>query len=105
MTADPRDVAEKLARKHREEDPSTEDIYYSFDAQRGEIQMVEVSGSVGSSGEVTPFRFQKQKDVPYETVLVLLSPDEWESAEAEKLEWPEELQPVTEFERISRSSK
>ena len=57
-----------------------------------EVRLVEVSGSLGNGGpgEVLPFRFQAQpeKGVPYASVVVLLSPSEWEAVGKDELKLP-----------------
>ncbi len=100
MTVTPVEAAEQLAKSHRAEDEATEEIYFSFDEERGEIQMVEVSGSVGPSGEVVPFRFAERDDVPFPTVLVLLSPGEWEDVQNGAIDWPRELNEPGDFRPI-----
>lgn len=84
------EVATELAQAHRAEDPSTDAIYLS-DAE-GEVRLVEVSGSVGSSagGEVLPFGFRARPEqgIPYPSVVVLLSPAEWKKIESGALTLP-----------------
>lgn len=82
------DVAKELAEAHRQEDPETREVYLA-DGQ-DEVRLVEVSGSLESSGEVLPFRFQARPDqgVPYPSVIVLLSPEEWDALRAGKLSLP-----------------
>jgi hypothetical protein len=96
-----RQAAEELADSHRQEDPATEEIYFAFDERRDEIQLIEISSSVGESGEVMPFRFSAQDDIPFATVLVLLSPKEWEQLQwGGEIEWPDKLKSIDEFTRI-----
>ena len=82
------DVAKELAAAHRNEDPDTLEIYVA-DAE-DEVRLVEVSNTVKSSGEVLPFRFMARPDlgVPYPSVVVLLSPEEWDSIHRGKLSLP-----------------
>lgn len=58
----------------------------------GEVRLVEVSGSVGSSadGEVLPFGFRAWPDqgIPYPSVVVLLSPSEWKRVQTGTLALP-----------------
>src|SRR5438067_30918 len=66
------EVAKELAEAHRKEDPDTKEIFLA--PHPAEVRLVEVSGSLGSSGEVLPFRFapSPENDVPYPSVVVLL---------------------------------
>ena len=51
--------------------------------------MVEVSKSVASAGEVLPFRFNAQPPgIPYASVVILLSEEEWEDVKKRKLALP-----------------
>lgn len=84
------DQAKELAKAHRDEDPDTSEIWWAPDPKKQEVRLVEVSGSVGRTGEVLPFRFAPQgREFPYPTVIVLLSPDEKEALFAGELELPE----------------
>lgn len=97
-----RDIARTLARAHRESDPELKSVYFARDPSGQEVRLVEVSGSVGSTGAALPFRFAAREDlgVPCPSVLILLSPEEFEKLGSE-LSLPdswqtrrEELQPV-----------
>jgi hypothetical protein len=46
------DIAHDLASAHREADPDTLAVYLAPDPSEQEIRLVEVSGSVGTTGEV-----------------------------------------------------
>jgi hypothetical protein len=83
------DVARELAAAHQKEDPATKSVFLSEDA--GEVRLVEVSESVGTSGEVLPFRFAARPDqgIPYASVVILLSEDEWERVRRGELRLPE----------------
>jgi len=63
----------------------------SSDSTSGNL--VEVSGSLASNGpgEVLPFRFQPQPEqgIPYASVVVLLSPSEWEAVGRGELALPQ----------------
>lgn len=82
------EVAKELAEAHRKEDPETLDIYLANDQY--EVRLVEVSKSLARMGEVLPFRFKARPDqgIPYASVVVLLSPEEWEELNAGKLSLP-----------------
>jgi hypothetical protein len=82
------DVAKQLAEAHRKEDPATKAVFLAENL--AEVRLVEVSGSVSTSGEVLPFRFAARPDlgVPYASVVVLLSEDDWERIERGELWLP-----------------
>jgi hypothetical protein len=82
------DVAKDLAEAHRKEDPATKAVFLAENP--AEVRLVEVSGSVSSSGEVLPFRFGPRPDlgVPYASVVVLLSEDDWGRIERGELALP-----------------
>jgi len=84
------DVAKELAAAHRKEDPETKAVFLAED--QAEVRLVEVSGSVSTSGEVLPFRFAARPDlgVPYASVVVLLSEDDWARIERGELTLPPE---------------
>ena len=84
------EVAESLARSHRREDPATQAIYLAPAPADDEVRLVEVSGSLGSTGEVLPFRFTARPDqgIDYPSVVVLLSLDEWQDLLDGKLKLP-----------------
>ncbi len=84
-------VAEELDKAHVAEAPQTTEVFY-LDGIRDEVRLVEVSGSLGSGGpgEVLPFRFQPQPEqgIPYASVVVLLSPSEWQAVGRGELALP-----------------
>jgi hypothetical protein len=85
-------VAEDLARAHRAEDPETQEVYLAPGSESSaEVRLVEISGSLGGSGEVLPFRFAPRDDldIPYASVVVLLSPDDWQRVQNGELQLPD----------------
>jgi hypothetical protein len=84
------EVATDLAKAHVEEDPATTDVFVADSPD--EIRLVEVSGSLGSTAprEVLPFRFTARPDqgIFYPSVVILLSPSEWEAVQKGKLSLP-----------------
>ena len=84
------EVARILARAHRKADPETQQIYMVEDPAGAEVRLVEVSGSVGNTGAVMPFRFSARPDldVPYPSVVILLSPQEKALLDTHELELP-----------------
>jgi len=87
-TPDIEAVANDLARAHRRDDRATVAIYQA--RAQDEVRLVEVTGSVGTTNDVLPFRMGARPDlgVPFASVVVLLSPDEWQSVEQGKLSLP-----------------
>jgi len=86
------EVARDLAVAHRREDPATKEIFFLRPSGRvDEVRLVEVSGSADSAGEVLPFRFgpNATEGVPYASVVILLSPEDWERVKRGDLELPE----------------
>ncbi len=71
------EVAKDLAHAHRQADPDIQQIWMSEDPSGREVRLLEVSGSVGNIGAIMPFRFSaRHPDVPYPSVVILLSPEE-----------------------------
>ena len=95
------DVAKELADAHRREDPSTTAVFLAEDA--AEVHLVEVSGAVATSGEVLPFRFgaRPDLDIPYASVVILLSEEEWASVERGELELPPGWGKPSELKKIA----
>jgi len=85
------EVAKKLAKAHKKADPEIEQIYMIEDPAGAEVRLVEVSGSVGNTGTVMPFRFgaRPDLDVPYPSVVILLSPEEKVLLDRKELELPD----------------
>jgi hypothetical protein len=85
------EIAVELAKAHKEDDPQTTDVYF-VEGVDDEVRLVEVSGSLsnGGPGEVLPFRFTAQPadGVPFPSVVVLLSPSEWDAVAHDKLKLP-----------------
>ncbi len=83
------DVATELANAHKKEDPCTQAVYLA-DSDR-EVRLVEVSSAVEGPGDVLPFRFAARDDlgVPYESVIVLLSVDDWTRLSDGRLSLPD----------------
>jgi len=83
------DIAKKLAECHRRADPSTSDIFLS--PSQIEIRLIEVSKEVPNSNEVFPISFgaAPEDGIPYPSVVILLSPEEWESVRTGLLALPE----------------
>ena len=95
------DAAMDLAEAHRREDPATTEIYFVEASE--EVRLVEVSGSVGTSGEVLPYRFgaRPAEGIPYPSIIVLLSLDEWKQLQAGHLHLPEGWGTLDDLKRIA----
>jgi hypothetical protein len=87
---DYRATAKSLAAAHRSEDKKTTDVFLFPDPQLADVRLLEVSGSAPRSGDVLPFRFEPRPDigVPFASVVILLSPDEWNDVLSQKLPLP-----------------
>jgi hypothetical protein len=84
------DVAKELAQSHRESDPATTVIKFFPSGQNGSIRLVEVSASAPTTDEVLPFGFASDPDngVDYPSVVILLSPEEWQHVQEGSLPLP-----------------
>lgn len=87
-----KDVAKELAAAHREADSKTDTIKLIPSSNLDEIRLLEVSSSVPSTGEVLPFRYAPDPDhgIDYASVVVLLSPDEWNLVQQGSLHLPQD---------------
>jgi hypothetical protein len=83
-------VAKKLASAHRRADKKTKIIKLFPSAQQDVIQLLEVSQAAPTTGEVLPFRFAADaaNGVDYPSVVILLSPEEWQQVEHGDLNLP-----------------
>lgn len=82
-----KDVALLLAGDHMSNDPGTRKVFWA--PHDREVRLVEVSTSVEDRGEVLPFRFTADPpDVPYQSVVILLSPGDWERVRSKQLDVP-----------------
>jgi hypothetical protein len=79
------DVAKLLAKEHRKDDSNITEIHWF--PHGSEVQLVEVTSSISDKREVLPFRLTPDPpDVPYPSVIILLSPKDW--ADRAQLKWP-----------------
>ncbi|MGC4067960.1 MAG: hypothetical protein QM784_25585 [Polyangiaceae bacterium] len=85
------EVARDLAAAHRVADPDIKQIFMVRDPAGREVRLLEVSGSVGNSGTVMPFRFSARPDldVPFPSVVILMSPEEKAQLDQQQLHLPE----------------
>ena len=83
-------TAKLLAGEHMSDDAGIQAVYWAPAAN--EVRLVEVSESVGDTGEVLPFRFSSEPpDVPYESVVILLGPGDWERIKRGELALPDDF--------------
>jgi hypothetical protein len=90
------DVARFLAREHQNDDSNIREIYWSPHAT--EVRLIEVNSSISDRKEILPFRFSPDfPDVPYASVVILLSPDDWTNRSS--LPWPNDID-TTAFKKV-----
>ena len=85
-----RDVAKDLATAHRRADSATNEVKFFPDASKDEVCLLEVSAAAPTTGEIMPFRFRADmaSGVSYPSVVILVSPREWQDIQAGKLALP-----------------
>ena len=83
-------TARKLAEAHQAADPETRLIFLNPDPAEQEIRLLEVSGSAPTTRELFPFAFTERRDlgINFPSVVLLLSPTEWEEVKTGKLPLP-----------------
>lgn len=93
------EATRKLAGYHFANDPDTKQIF-SLPSE-GKIRLIEVTDSVGTTGEVLSFEFgpDAKNLIPFPSEIILISPQEWEMIRAKRLPLPptwdiERLEPV-----------
>jgi hypothetical protein len=82
------DVAATLAQAHREADPKTNTVKYFPGGPP--IRLIEVSSEAPTTGEILPFEFPEDRanGVVYSSIVVLLSPEEWDDVQNGALPLP-----------------
>ena len=95
------EVAKELAEAHRKEDPETQEVFLA--PHPAEVRLVEVSGSLAPSGEIFPFRFAPSPEhgVPYASVVVLLSIDDWGKIQRGDLKLPPDWGTLATLKKIA----
>jgi hypothetical protein len=83
-------TARRLAAAHQAADPETRHIFLNPDPAEREIRLLEVTGSAPTTRELFPFAFAERRDlgINFPSVVLLLSPTEWEEVETGKLPLP-----------------
>ncbi len=83
-------VARALAKAHRKTDRKTIVVKLFPSTQQKEIRLLEVSAAAPTTGEIMPFRFGEDvaQGVDYPSVIILVSPEEWQEVKAGRLPLP-----------------
>lgn len=87
-----RAVAVDRADAHRQADPRTRLIKFFPHASKKEVRLLEVSSAAPTTGEILPFRFGANDavGVEYPSVVILVSPAEWEAICKGDLQLPDD---------------
>jgi len=95
------EVVKILAKAHREADPDTFEVRLARDPNGKVIRLLEVSKALfTTNGEVLPFEFPPNVDIPFSSVVAVISPIEWEMLQHGKIKLPKgwgsfsDLQPI-----------
>ena len=95
------EVANILAQAHREADPDTFEVRLARDPKGKVIRLLEVSKALfTTNGEVLPFEFPANGDMPFLSVVAVISPAEWDMLQQGRIKLPKgwgsfrDLQPV-----------
>jgi hypothetical protein len=81
------ETARLLADEHRREDDAMTQIYWV--PAENEVRLIEVTSAIADRGEVLPFAFTADgPEVPYPSVVTLLSPGDWMRVAARELPLP-----------------
>jgi hypothetical protein len=85
------EVARELAAAHRSSDPATTTIKLFPSNGTDEIRLLEISSLAPTTGEVLPFRFgpSPRHNIHYPSIIILLSPQEWQDVQHGHLALPE----------------
>jgi len=83
-------VATNLASAHRKADTATSTIKFFPGGAQNEVRLLEVSATAPTTGEVLPFGFGADvaNGVDYPSVVILVSPNEWQDIQAGNLRLP-----------------
>lgn len=83
-------VVRDLAQAHLAVDDGTSLIFLMPDPTFAEIRLLEVSSSAPTTRELFPFAFAARPDqgVPFPSVVLLVSPDEWDEIQEDRLNLP-----------------
>jgi hypothetical protein len=83
-------TARNVAAAHRAADPETQIIFLDRDPAEREIRLLEVSASAATTRELYPFAFAERRDlgINFPSVVLLLSPTEWDEVKRGELVLP-----------------
>jgi hypothetical protein len=86
-------AAKLLAGEHLAQDPGIRRVYWA-PAER-EIRLIEVSDSIEDGRGVLPFRFTPDPpDVPFPSVIIQLSPEDYRKLRANEIDVPDGFEAV-----------
>ncbi len=96
-------ATKKLALLHYANDPDTKQIFSLPNPER--IQLIEVTDSVGTTGEICPIEFgpDVKNLILFPSEIILVSPAEWGMIRDQKLNLPESWD-MESLELIPRAS-
>lgn len=95
------EVARILAKAHREADPDTFEVRLARDPEGKVIRLIEVTKALfTTNGEVLPFEFSPSTDIPYASVVAVLSPKEWDMLQHGKIKLPKGWGPFSDLQPI-----
>jgi hypothetical protein len=99
------DVTDELVRHHFEIEPNIVAIYRVIgdnEADPGEpIRLLQVNSDTLPTGELMPFLFRATADVPYQTVIAEVTPDELDALERQGLPAGWDLKRARKYERTA----
>ena len=97
---DVKSVAALLAGEHMAEDSEIKTVLWH--PAPDEVRLLEVSGSVPSTGSVLPFRYAPDAagGVPYRSLVILLGLEDWARVVRKELDLPPEFTEL-ELEKIA----
>lgn len=78
-----------LVNWHREGEQPPQKIILFPDPDGQEVRLLEVTELVPETGELYPITFGATKELPYRTVVMQVTPREWEAIRAGKMPLPE----------------
>ena len=84
-------AAERLISWHFKIDPATVEVYRFSDdeeSEEGPIKLLEVNEDTFETGRVDPFAFGPADDIPYPTVIAVITPREMDRIRAGEISLP-----------------
>jgi len=83
------DAVKTLVEWHLDTEYQPSHVFLFPDARETVIRLVEVSGVIPETGEFRPVKFGPTAEIPYETIVALVTPNEWEMIRSGQIELPE----------------